>query len=109
MQYVYFVFNFITDFVISLQTLRSFYLVIAPLLEIPIESEPRNSSTKSLTILNNQILPLAYLECQDIRIFVPSTDLAESGAAHNIFIFQVNNNVSISFLLSFYYNKFSDS
>lgn len=80
-----------SDFVISLKTLRSFYLVIAPLLEIPINQEPKNISTKTLTTLNNQVLPLAYLECQDIRVIIPSADLIGSGAAHDVFFFQVKN------------------
>lgn len=43
-----------------------------------------------LTTLNNQVLPLAYLDCQDIRVIVPSADLSGIGAAHDVFIFQVN-------------------
>lgn len=82
-------YNTLADFVISLRTLRSFYLVIAPVLEIPIIEEQKNVSTKMITILNNQVLPLAYLDCQDIRVIIPSADLAGSGAAHDVFICQM--------------------
>lgn len=88
-----FLFPFIfSDFVVSLKTLRSFYLVIAPLLEIPLNRETRTVSSKMLTAINNQMLPLAYLDCQDIRVIVPSADLVGNGAAHDVIIFQVNKN-----------------
>ncbi|CAH2007814.1 unnamed protein product [Acanthoscelides obtectus] len=84
-----------TDFVISLNTLRSFYLVIAPLLEIPLSSEPApltspsSSSTLLLQTVNSQVLPLAYLECQDIRVVMPSVELGSTGAMHDVIILQV--------------------
>ncbi|CAH2018039.1 unnamed protein product [Acanthoscelides obtectus] len=83
-----------TDFVISLNTLRSFYLVIAPLLEIPLSSEPApltspSSSSTLLQTVNSQVLPLAYLECQDIRVVMPSVELGSTGAMHDVIILQV--------------------
>lgn len=79
------------DFVISLHTLRSFYLVLVPLLQIPLkeDSAPKPITSTTVTNLNNQALPLAYLDCQDIRIVMPSVELGESGALHDVVIFQV--------------------
>ncbi|XP_056633940.1 intermembrane lipid transfer protein VPS13B isoform X1 [Diorhabda sublineata] len=78
------------DFIISLKTLRSFYLVVVPLLQIPLSKEP-TILDQSTTILNanNQNLPLTYLECQDIRIVIPSVELQGSGSFHDVVIFQV--------------------
>ncbi|XP_074031826.1 vacuolar protein sorting 13B isoform X2 [Leptinotarsa decemlineata] len=77
------------DFIISPSTLRSFYLVIVPLLQIPINEEPKISSSNTTLNFNNQNLPLAYLECQDIRIIMPSVELGNSGAVHDVIVFQV--------------------
>lgn len=79
------------DFVISLQTLRSFYVVLVPLLQIPLREDnaPKNLPSNAITGLNNQALPLAYLDCQDIRIVMPSVELVENGALHDVIIFQV--------------------
>ncbi|KAG5888478.1 hypothetical protein JTB14_022106 [Gonioctena quinquepunctata] len=78
------------DFVISLSTLRSFYLVIMPLLAIPMKGEPKASSSTTVLNINNQNLPLAYLECQDIRVIMPSVEMGKSDAMHDVLVFQVN-------------------
>ncbi|XP_030768330.1 vacuolar protein sorting-associated protein 13B-like isoform X2 [Sitophilus oryzae] len=82
------------DFIISLSTLRSFYLVLIPLLNIPVKSpEPEKcdsvSSTNFLNSVNNQTLPLAYLECQDIRVIMPSSELIGNGSLHDVMVFQL--------------------
>ncbi|XP_072392830.1 intermembrane lipid transfer protein VPS13B [Diabrotica undecimpunctata] len=78
------------DFVISPKTLRSFYMVIVPLLEIPAHKETKVSDpSASLLDINNQNLPLAYLECQDIRIIIPSVELECKHSLHDVLLFQV--------------------
>ncbi|KAH0999222.1 hypothetical protein HUJ04_005426, partial [Dendroctonus ponderosae] len=81
------------DFVVSLSTLRSFYLVLIPLLNIPANApEPRKpdvSSMGGLSTINNQTLPLAYLDCQDIRVIMPSKDLIGSGTFYDTVVFQL--------------------
>ncbi|CAG9819390.1 unnamed protein product [Phaedon cochleariae] len=77
------------DFVISLKTLRSFYLVMVPLLQIPISDEPETVDSNASLNINNQLLPLAYLDCQDIRIIMPSVELGCAKATHDVIIFQV--------------------
>nr|CAI5821779.1 unnamed protein product [Callosobruchus analis] len=92
----------LSDFVISLKTLRSFYLVLVPLLEIPLSSTSSSSyepvpltaagsspSAMLLQTVNSQVLPLAYLDCQDIRVVMPSVELGGTGAIHDVIIFQV--------------------
>ncbi|KAJ8927596.1 hypothetical protein NQ314_019923, partial [Rhamnusium bicolor] len=68
------------DFVISLKTLRSFYLVMVPLLQIPLSEETTSKTVtnNAFSTVNNQSLPLAYLDCQDIRIIMPSVELGGS-------------------------------
>ncbi|XP_076265664.1 vacuolar protein sorting 13B isoform X3 [Rhynchophorus ferrugineus] len=82
------------DFIVSLSTLRSFYLVLIPLLNIPVntldsEKPDSVSSNSFLQSINNQTLPLAYLDCQDIRIIMPSADLLGSGGLHDSLVFQL--------------------
>ncbi|XP_066257341.1 intermembrane lipid transfer protein VPS13B isoform X1 [Euwallacea similis] len=82
------------DFVVSLNTLRSFYLVMIPLMTNPIgTSESLKSesipNTNISSTLSNQTLPLAYLDCQEIRVIMPSKELLGGGVLHDTIIFQV--------------------
>ncbi|XP_060527776.1 intermembrane lipid transfer protein VPS13B isoform X2 [Cylas formicarius] len=80
------------DFVLSVHTLRSFfYLALIPLSVMPFvddKTEPSTTSNTSLT-LNNQTLPLAYLECQDIRFIFPSACLSGNTSSHDVAICQI--------------------
>ncbi|VEN36376.1 unnamed protein product [Callosobruchus maculatus] len=87
----------------------NFYLVLAPLLEIPLssssslasssESVPLTSAVQAspsavlLQTVNSQALPLAYLDCRHIRLVMPSVELGATGAGvgaqHDVIIFQV--------------------
>ncbi|CAH0555543.1 unnamed protein product [Brassicogethes aeneus] len=83
------------DFVLSLKTLRSFYLVLVPLLQIP---KPENQKAKDCNVLpylNNQTLPLAYVDCQDIRVIMPSIDFGSDRSLHDVYVFQVHK-ISLS-------------
>ncbi|CAG9772920.1 unnamed protein product [Ceutorhynchus assimilis] len=80
------------DFVISLYTLKSFYLILIPLLTIPASTNepPKNDTSNSfLSTTNNQSLPLAYLDCQDIRVIMPSRELLGCGTFHDVLVFQL--------------------
>lgn len=70
---------------------------MVPLLQIPVREEAKSVPPNDLCTFNNQTLPLAYLECQDIRVIIPSVELAEANLIHDILIFQV----------SFFYIKFN--
>lgn len=86
-----FFFTFL-DFVISLNTLRSFYQVLVPFIQIPVnKSGPKTSNdASSFMTLNNQNMPLAYLECQDIRMIIPSVDLVDSLYLQDAIVFQIS-------------------
>lgn len=78
------------DFVVSLTTLRSYYMVLEPLLRIPRNASKKivKRENKSLP-LSNRNLPLAYIECRGFRIITPSEELGEVNFIHNILMFQV--------------------
>lgn len=62
---------------------------MVPLLQIPIKEEAKSIPSNDTNTFNNQTLPLAYLECQDIRVIIPSVELAGAHPIHDILIFQV--------------------
>ncbi|CAG9862165.1 unnamed protein product [Phyllotreta striolata] len=80
------------DFVLSFNTLRSFYQVIAPVLKIPVKSGGKSSKIagNALSNFTNQNLPLAYLECQDIRVVLPSKNLVDSLALQDCLVVQID-------------------
>lgn len=78
------------DFILSLSTLRSFYMVLEPLVEMSALASEKNKDSNWLLEINNQNLPLIYLECQGIRIIIPSLELDGTGAEHDVCIFQVD-------------------
>ncbi|KAL1506203.1 hypothetical protein ABEB36_005605 [Hypothenemus hampei] len=83
------------DFVVSLSTLRNFYFVLMPLITIFVHTpeshklENVSSSSSFLSTVNNQTLPLAYIECQEIRVILPSKELLDSSTIHDTMIFQL--------------------
>ncbi|XP_050295994.1 intermembrane lipid transfer protein VPS13B [Anthonomus grandis grandis] len=81
------------DFVVSLYTLRSFYMVLVPLLNIPGHTpELRKTDSTNVNFLSsvsNQTLPLAYLDCQDVRVIMPSKELCGSGTLHDVLVLQL--------------------
>lgn len=63
--------------------------MMVPILQIPKSEEPKATTIGSLNFINNQTLPLAYLDCQDIRVIMPSVDIGGTGAMHDVIIFQL--------------------
>jgi vacuolar protein sorting-associated protein 13B len=83
------------DVVISIKTLMGFYSIIAPFLEGIDKSRDIVVQPKKKPSFTNQALPLAYLECHEIRIIVPSVELSGSGNNHDVFVVQVEK-ISLS-------------
>jgi vacuolar protein sorting-associated protein 13B len=83
------------DVVISIKTLMGFYSIIAPFLEGIDKSRDILVQPKKKPSFTNQALPLAYLECHEIRIIVPSVELSGSGSNHDVFVVQVEK-ISLS-------------
>lgn len=81
------------DVVLSIKTLLGFYSIVAPFFEGFDESEVTLTVTKTKPSFTNQALPLAYLECHDIRLFLPSIELFD--ANHDVFVIQVEK-ISLS-------------
>lgn len=79
------------DFILSMTTLKRFYMILQPILEIPTPSNnlPVNKS-EFLMHLNSQALPLAYLECRGLRVIMPSSELGSRGAMQDVFVFQID-------------------
>ncbi|XP_008197902.1 intermembrane lipid transfer protein VPS13B isoform X1 [Tribolium castaneum] len=76
------------DVVVSIKTLMGFYSIIAPFLEGFDEASVTEVPPKNKPTFTNQALPLAYLECHDIRLLVPSSELT-GGGNHDVFVVQV--------------------
>lgn len=74
------------DFIVSMKTLNNFYMVLVPLLKIP---HTKERIYDEQVMWNNQNLPLAYLDCQDIRIIVPASELCAKNTMHDVCIFQL--------------------
>lgn len=77
------------DLLISLATLKNFYMIFDPLNCLRTGSlEPVKSSSSSY--LDNSKLPLAYLECHGLRVIMPVSDL-NVNSSHDVCILEVNN------------------
>lgn len=74
------------DFLVSMKTLNHFYMVVVPLLKIP---QPKERVYDEHNLWTNQNLPLAYLDCQDIRVIVPSSELCGKSTIHDVCLFQI--------------------
>ncbi|KAL3269017.1 hypothetical protein HHI36_008101 [Cryptolaemus montrouzieri] len=77
-----------TDFLFSFKTLRHFYLVLEPLFTIKLLAKKKTSQNTAL--INNQVLPLAYLDCHDVRIIMPVSKKKTSiKIHHDVYIIQI--------------------
>lgn len=75
------------DFVISPKILRSFYAVLEPLVQF--SEGPKETQNVSLKV-NNQTLPLVYVDCQGIRLILPSSEPDFAGGTdHDVCVFQI--------------------
>lgn len=79
------------DFLLSILTLRSFYMVFEPLLELPTYPKSKYQSTPAPIPVANMILPLAYVDCKGFRVIVPSVELGKIHDGPDVFIFQVES------------------
>ncbi|KRT78503.1 hypothetical protein AMK59_7594, partial [Oryctes borbonicus] len=79
------------DFLLSIPTLRSFYMIFEPFSYLPVSSKqaPPTTATAS-SPLTNKILPLAYIDCKGFRFILPSVELGKLQAGPDVFIFQVD-------------------
>ncbi|XP_065172744.1 intermembrane lipid transfer protein VPS13B-like, partial [Atheta coriaria] len=79
------------DLLVSPVTLKNYFLVLEPLLQVPaLSSQPRKVSSSSSLILSNRSLPLTYIEFNGFRLIMPSVDMGKAGTVHNTCVFQVN-------------------
>ncbi|XP_017781523.1 PREDICTED: vacuolar protein sorting-associated protein 13B [Nicrophorus vespilloides] len=90
--------RFITEIVLSLQpidilispaTLKNYFLVLEPLLQIPTLPSKPKKVVKSNSNWSNRSLPLTYLEFHDFRVIMPSVELGNQNARQNATIFDI--------------------
>lgn len=83
-----------TDFIFSFKTLRNFNLVLEPLFAIQIPSKKKGRSTQGPpSYVTNQVLPLAYLECHDVRVIIPVSSWRKKSDLkldHDVYLFQIS-------------------
>jgi hypothetical protein len=83
------------DFVFSATTLSSFLTVIYPILKLPehkqISTQKKNigAATNWTMHINNNTLPLLYLDTCNIRIILPASELTVVGDMHDVYLLQV--------------------
>lgn len=84
------------DFILSAKVLKSFCMVLEPILKISL-SDPKPPAPSGTTIacFNNSNLPLAYLECNGLRIVILSSELETQFRKHDICILEIDN-ISLS-------------
>ncbi|XP_045475296.1 vacuolar protein sorting-associated protein 13B [Harmonia axyridis] len=83
-----------TDFIFSFKTLRNFNLVLEPLFAIQIPSKKKGRSTQGPpSYVTNQVLPLAYLECHNVRVIIPVSSWRKKSDLkldHDVYLFQIS-------------------
>lgn len=78
------------DFILPITTLKSFCMALEPLMKLPSKGAKVETNKPLYSHLNNQTLPLAYLECRGIRFLVPSIELGAAGLAQDVCMFQID-------------------
>ncbi|XP_044753199.1 vacuolar protein sorting-associated protein 13B isoform X2 [Coccinella septempunctata] len=81
-----------TDFILSFKTLRNFNLVLEPLFAIQMP-EKKGKGSQSVSYVTNQALPLAYLECHDVRVIIPVSMSKKRGNMkldHDVYMLQIS-------------------
>lgn len=74
------------DVVLSFRSLMPFYSIFLPFMDESLEQR----DTRKMQWFNNQSLPLAYLECSEIRVIVPSSDLhANKTSQLDVYVMQI--------------------
>jgi hypothetical protein len=83
------------DFVFSATTLSSFLTVIYPVMNLPerkqifIQKKNIGAATNWAMHINNNTLPLLYLDTCNIRIILPASELTVVGDMHDVYLLQV--------------------
>ncbi|XP_069674298.1 intermembrane lipid transfer protein VPS13B isoform X2 [Periplaneta americana] len=83
------------DFVLSAETLSGFINVLYPVIWLPerkqtyIERSTVISPTNWTMQINNNTLPLLYLDTRNIRIMLPASDLTAVGDIHDVCLIQL--------------------
>nr|CAH7751442.1 unnamed protein product [Callosobruchus chinensis] len=80
--------RYITEIVVNVQPIPLSSSSSSSSEPVPLTGGVTSPSTVLLQTVNSQVLPLAYLECQDIRVVMPSVELGSTGAMHDVIIFQ---------------------
>lgn len=75
------------DVILSMKNLLGFYKIFVPFFDG--SKTLSSASENNKTLFSNQNLPLAYLECREIRVLVPSTELLGISTCHDVIILQV--------------------
>ncbi|KAK4875062.1 hypothetical protein RN001_011484 [Aquatica leii] len=78
------------DLLLSLSTLRCYYMAMEPLMRTTTTPDEMKS-TNYMHFINNQSLPLLYVECRGLRVIIPSNELHNCGAEQNVFMLQISN------------------
>ncbi|KAI4462018.1 vacuolar protein sorting-associated protein 13b [Holotrichia oblita] len=79
------------DFLLSILTLRSFYMIFEPFLQLPSSTRQTQLSSISPSVIYSKTLPLAHIECKGFRFIVPSVELGKLHSGPDVFIFQLEN------------------
>jgi hypothetical protein len=83
------------DLVFSATTLSSFLTVIYPVLKLPehkqvfTQKRTAGATTNWTMHINNNTLPLLYLDTCNVRIILPASDLTVVGDMHDVYLLQV--------------------
>ncbi|KAK9889545.1 hypothetical protein WA026_006900 [Henosepilachna vigintioctopunctata] len=80
------------DIVLPFKILRNYYLVLEPLFAIRWPKR-KDTSNPSTAYINNQVLPLAYLDCHDVRVVVPISCSKKKNTTklhHDVFVFKIS-------------------
>lgn len=80
------------DFVVSAKVLKSFYMVLEPILKISTARGPaQQPKSDRMALLNNSNLPLAYLDCHGVRLVVVASANEPQPNHHDICIIEMEN------------------
>jgi hypothetical protein len=78
------------DFIFSAVILGNFLTVLYPILMLPEHKQKTTGTTTNWAMhINNNTLPLLYLDTSNIRIILPASELTAVGDLHDVCLLQV--------------------
>jgi hypothetical protein len=78
------------DFIFSAVILGNFLAVLSPILMLPEHKQKTTGTTTNWAMhINNNTLPLLYLDTSNIRIILPASELTAVGDMHDVCLLQV--------------------